>query len=43
MKILFLANHHLGLCLFRYELIAELLKKHIVFLSLPDGEMVGPL
>ena len=43
MTILFLATHHLGLCLFRYELIAELLKKHIVFLSLPDGEMVGPL
>ena len=43
MKILFLTNHHLGLYLFRYELIAELLKNHIVFLSLPDGELVRPL
>lgn len=43
MKILFLTNHHLGLCLFRYELIAELLKENDVYLSLPDGDLVRPL
>lgn len=43
MKILFLTNHHLGLCLFRYELIAELLKEHDVYISLPDGDLVRPL
>lgn len=43
MKILLLTNHHLGLYLFRYELVAELLKEHTVYLSLPDGELVRPL
>lgn len=43
MKILLLTNHHLGLCLFRYELVAELLKKNTVYLSLPDGDLIRPL
>ena len=43
MKVLILANFDLGLYQFRKELIAELLKKNKVYISLPYGEMVEPL
>lgn len=43
MKILIMANFDVGLYQFRRELIAELLKKHKVFISLPDGDLVRPL
>lgn len=43
MKILILANNDVGLYQFRRELIAELLKKHTVIISLPYGELVKPL
>lgn len=43
MKILILTNFDVGLYQFRRELIAELLKKHQVMISLPDGELVRPL
>lgn len=43
MKILILANHHLGLYQFRRELIEELLKTNEVILSLPDGALLEPL
>lgn len=37
-KILILANYDVGLYKFRKELIEELLKKYIVYISLPKGE-----
>lgn len=40
MRILFLANHDVGLYRFRKELISELLNNNEVFLSLPKGEFV---
>lgn len=43
MKILILANNDVGLYQFRKELIAELLKEHSVYISLPYGELVDPL
>lgn len=43
MKVLILANNDVGLYQFRHELIEELLKKHQVMISLPDGDMVRPL
>lgn len=43
MNVLILANFDLGLYQFRKELIAELLKKNKVYISLPYGEMVEPL
>lgn len=43
MKILILANFDLGLYQFRRELIAELLKEHEVYISLPYGDLVDPL
>ena len=42
-RILILANNDVGLYKFRKELIQELLKKHSVFISLPDGELVQEL
>ena len=43
MKILILANFDVGLYQFRRELIATLLEKHEVLISLPDGDLVRPL
>ena len=43
MKILILANNDVGLYQFRKELIAELLKKNKVYISLPNGERIQPL
>lgn len=43
MKVLILANYDLGLYQFRKELIAELLKKNKVYISLPYGKLVEPL
>lgn len=43
MNVLILANNDVGLYQFRKELIAELLKSHEVYISLPYGEMVEPL
>lgn len=43
MKILILTNFDVGLYQFRKELIAELLKKNEVYISLPYGELVEPL
>lgn len=43
MKILILANYDVGLYQFRRELIAEMLKTHEVYVSLPFGELVRPL
>ncbi|MCI5732363.1 MAG: glycosyltransferase family 4 protein [Eubacterium sp.] len=43
MKILILTNYDVGLYQFRRELIAELLKKNTVIISLPYGELVEPL
>lgn len=43
MKVLILANNDIGLYQFRRELIAALLEKHQVAISLPDGDMVRPL
>lgn len=43
MKILILANFDVGLYQFRKELIQELLKKNMVLISLPYGELVEPL
>lgn len=40
MKILILANHHIGLYRFRKELINELLKDNQVIVALPYGENV---
>ena len=42
-RILILANNDVGLYKFRKELIQELLKKHYVFISLPNGELVKEL
>lgn len=42
-KILILANNDVGLYKFRKELIAELLKEHEVYISLPSGELVKNL
>ena len=42
-RILILANNDVGLYKFRKELIQELLKKHHVFISLPNGELVQEL
>lgn len=43
MKILILANNDVGLYQFRKELIEELIKKHTVVISLPDGKLIKPL
>lgn len=43
MKILILTNYDLGLYRFRKELIASLLKKHRVYISLPYGKYVDLL
>lgn len=43
MRILILANFDVGLYQFRKELIAELLKKNQVFISLPYGKLVDKL
>lgn len=43
MRIMILANHDVGLYQFRKELIAELLKKNDVTISVPYGELVEPL
>ena len=43
MKILIIANNDIGLYKFRRELIEELLKKHDVFICLPDGKFVKKL
>lgn len=43
MKILILTNFDVGLYQFRKELIAELLKNHEVFISLPYGKLVDKL
>ena len=43
-KILVLANNDVGLYKFRKELLQELIRlKHIVFISLPNGEYIKPL
>lgn len=42
-KILILANNDVGLYKFRKEIIAELLKEHEVYISLPYGELIEPL
>jgi len=42
-KVLILANNDVGLYQFRQELIAELLKKNKIYISLPYGDMVEPL
>ncbi|MGW5887046.1 glycosyltransferase family 4 protein [Priestia megaterium] len=42
-RILILANNDIGLYKFRKELIEELLKKHDVYVSLPEGELVNKL
>lgn len=43
MRILILANFDVGLYQFRKELIAELLKKNQVYISLPYGKLVDKL
>lgn len=43
MKILVLTNFDVGLYQFRRELLARLLQRHEVYISLPDGELVRPL
>lgn len=43
MKVLILANNDVGLYQFRKELIQELLKKEMVYISLPYGKLVEPL
>lgn len=43
MNVFIFANNDIGLYIFRRELIGELLKKHAVMLSLPDGDLVRPL
>ena len=43
MKVLILANNDVGLYKFRKELIAELLKKNEVYISLPYGKFVDSL
>lgn len=43
MRVLILANNDIGLYKFRHELIISLLKKHEVFISLPDGEYIKQL
>ncbi|MEO2239485.1 glycosyltransferase family 4 protein [Dorea sp. YH-dor226] len=43
MKVLILANNDVGLYQFRKELIQELLKKNMVYISLPYGKLVEPL
>lgn len=42
-KVLILANNDVGLYQFRQELIAELLKKNKIYISLPYGDMIEPL
>lgn len=42
-KILILANNDTGLYKFRKELIEELLKKYIVYISLPNGDFIPDL
>lgn len=42
-KILVLANNDLGLYKFRRELIQELVKKHTMYILLPDGEFISHL
>lgn len=43
MKVLILANNDTGLYMFRRELIGSILEKHQVVISLPKGDLVGPL
>jgi len=43
MRVMILANNDVGLYQFRRELIAELLKDHELYISLPYGDMVDPL
>lgn len=43
MKILILANNDVGLYKFRRELLYELLKKHVVYIALPNGEFIKKL
>lgn len=40
MRILILANNSGGLYRFRRELLEELVKKHIIYISIPDGEFI---
>ena len=40
MKILVLINNDLGLYRFRMELIETLVKKHKVYVSVPNGEFI---
>lgn len=42
-KVLILANFDVGLYKFRKELIEELVKKHEVYISLPNGEYIEEL
>ena len=42
-KILILANNDVGLYKFRKELIEELLKDNVVYISLPYGNLVDNL
>ena len=41
MKVLIIANNDVGLYKFRKELIAELIKKHEVYICLPEGEYIS--
>ena len=43
MRVLILANNDIGLYQFRRDLIAELLRNHEVYISLPYGDLVNPL
>lgn len=43
MKILILANNDLGLYKFRRELLECLVKEHVVYICLPDGEFIENL
>ena len=40
MRILILANIDLGLFKFRKELLEDLVRKHEVFICVPDGEYI---
>ena len=40
MKVLILTNLDVGLYRFRIELVKELLEKHEVIISMPDGDFV---
>lgn len=43
MRIVILANNDIGLFKFRKELICELVKKHEVFICLPNGDYISEL